>query len=87
MNIKEIIDEERWEDIPTIVTARAAYNDSLSRIEDALLSPCIWTQDPIDDKYDTECGHGWTMHDMYDRPTDIFTYCPYCGRRIKEAQI
>jgi len=48
---------------------------------------CIWTQDPIDDKWDTGCGKGWMTHDMYDRPADVFEYCPYCGKRIVEAGV
>jgi PHP family Zn ribbon phosphoesterase len=48
---------------------------------------CTWTQDPVEDKWDTGCGMCWMTHDMYDRPADVFGYCPYCGKRIVEAAV
>jgi hypothetical protein len=45
---------------------------------------CLWTQDD-EGNYDAACGNKFTF--INEGPTENnFTYCPYCGRVIKEEQ-
>ena len=48
--------------------------------EDKPVEYCTWVHNPADDRYDTECGL-----QMYGTK-ELFTFCPYCERRIKEGK-
>lgn len=43
---------------------------------------CKWNYDEFEEKWQTDCGVLFTLHDS-DR--EITNYCPYCGKKIKIA--
>ena len=47
-----------------------------------LITNCTWTQDDLDDSWDTSCGEKYTI--MEGTPVENkMAYCPFCGGKIK----
>ena len=57
----------------------------LPKAEDCLIESCLWTREfGLEDSYETGCGNTYDYGtDNHER--DLFTYCPYCGKKLKEA--
>lgn len=75
MTIKEIIDAERWEDVPTIITARAAHNDSLDRVEAAVTKSVEAYERLLDKAYDDfqDCADNWEVREVL---KELIEYAP-----------
>ena len=48
------------------------------------LGKCLWTNDPDDDSWDTECGEKFVFNEGTPIEND-FHFCPYCGNHLFDA--
>ena len=47
---------------------------------------CLWTRElGTEDRYETECGNEYD-YGTNEHENDMFKFCPYCGKKIKEAE-
>ena len=68
---------------------RDALNEvSLPKAENCLVDiepVCEWTREiGTEDRYETECGNEYD-YGTNEHENDMFKFCPYCGKKIKEA--